>query len=120
MRKRTAAVAATALALILTAASVLWAHEVRDSGVGVKIEIPEEMLTFLEANGVDTAALAAGGDVSDTVRRAILLLDADADLRAQMNAIANRHLRETRMSTGSPAYLEVGPLYWGYWVSGDF
>jgi hypothetical protein len=120
MTKRTAAVVATALALMLAAASILGAHEVRDSGVGVAIEIPEEMLAFLEDNGVDTTALAAGGSIPASVRKAILRLDADPDLRAEMNAIANRHLRETRMSTGGPAYLEVGPLYWGYWVSGDF
>ena len=38
---------------------------------------------------------------------------------AQLNAIANGALREAREATGSPTYLEFGPLYWGYWLSED-
>lgn len=95
------------------------ANVVKDSGVAVKIEIPEAILSFLGDNGIDVSALVKGMEVPESVRDAILLLSTDDDARAEMNGIANKALREARETTGSPAYLEVGPLYWGYWFSGD-
>ena len=97
----------------------LTAGEVKDSGVGVKVEIPEAMFSLFEDYGVDTTAIAEGSELSPSVRKAILYLNADSDFRAEVNAIVNGALREAREATGSPAYLEFGPLYWGYWLSED-
>ena len=97
----------------------LSAGEVKDSGVGVKVEIPEAMYSLFEDYGVDTTAIAEESELSPSVRKAILYLNADSDFRAEANAIANGALRETREATGSPTYLEFGPLYWGYWLSED-
>ena len=119
MNKKILSVFVMTVALVFGAVAGLSAGEVKDSGIGVRVEIPEAMFSLFEDYGVDITEIAEGSELSPSVRKAILYLNADADFRAEVNAIVNGALREAREATGKPTYLEFGPLYWGYWLSED-
>jgi len=119
MNKKLIAALLAGAALLFGTVCAFGATVVKDSGVGVEVAVPEEMLAYFEAYGIDVSAFENGTSLPASVREDILALNRDEDTRAELNAMANKALRAARDRAGLPTYLQVGPLYWGYWTADD-
>jgi len=119
MNKKLLAVVLMGAALLFGTVSTFGATVVKDSGIGVEVAVPEELLACFESYGIDVSAFENGTAVSACVRDDILVLSRDEEARAELNAMANKALRTVRSELGLPTYLEAGPLYWGCWTADD-
>lgn len=91
----------------------------------VRVEVPEQMVEFFEAQGVDLSGVDPSGSMPEATEAAInAVYEAEDSLgdrvySSRVNGIAVGALEDAYAEANNPVYLEFGPLYWGYWKGKD-
>ena len=115
-------IGAWALSFLIIAAATATARtpQVKNYPNATQVAVPERMITYLEALGVDMTGAETNALSPQAVRQINeIYYDTDEDWHAEINGIAAGATARARAESGEPSYLEVGDLYWGAWYDDD-